>query len=475
MSNAKTPQRSACALPPGPRGYPLFGVLPQVLRDPLGTLMNAARKYGGVVYLGSYRPGRPVILISHPEPLRRVLHENYRIYERGLGTARLVPFLGYSLVTLEGESWFQRRRLLQPVFHNNYIAGFASTMANKTAAMLGQWQGAATRGETLDISAEVSKLTRDILIKAVFGLDMAIDNSETIALGESLKIAMTYTSFLPFKNPFPLWAPTPRNRAFRQAIETLDRMVYRIIDERRRNLVGQSDMVALLLNARDADTGAGLDDRQLRDEVMTFFFAGSESTATTLAWAWYLLALHPEVERRVHAEVDEVLGGRLPTVDDLPGLVYTRMALMESMRLFPAGWLFSRSLRAGERDEIEGHAITEKALLLYSPYVTHRLPELWENPDAFDPERFTPERVEKRPRFAYIPFGDGPRQCIGNNLSQMETHLILAMVAQRYSLRLATGTRVEPEPIVALCPRNGLPMTLHARSRKRVVGEISRA
>jgi len=426
-------------------------------------MTNAARQYGGVVYLGSYRPGRPVILISHPEPLKRVLLEKCHIYERGLGTARLVPFLGYSLVTLEGRPWLQRRRLLQPLFHNNYVARFASTMTSKTAAMLEQWQATATRGETLDTMAEVSKLTRDILIKTVFGMEMAIDNSETISLGRSLKIAMAHSNFLPFKNPFPLWAPTPHNRAFRHAIETLDRMVYRIIDERRQNPDGQSDLVALLLKARDADTGAGLDDRQLRDEVMTFFFAGSESTATTLAWTWYLLALHPEVERRVHAEVDEVLGGRLPTVDDLPRLVYTRMALMESMRLFPAGWLFSRSLRAGERDEIEGYVITEKALLFYSPYVTHRLPELWENPDAFDPERFTPERVAKRPRFAYIPFGDGPRQCIGNNLSQMEIHLILAMVAQRYRLRLAPGTRVEPEPTVALCPRNGLTMTLHAR------------
>jgi cytochrome P450 len=464
MLNAKTIRRPAHTLPPGPRGYPLFGILPRVLRNPLETLTNAARQYGGVVYLGSYRPGRPVILISRPGPLKRILLEKYHIYERGLGTAKLVPFLGYSLVTLEGESWLQRRRLLQPMFHNNYIARFASTITNKTAAILEQWQATATRGETLDTMTEVSKLTRDILIKTVFGLDMAIDNSETIALGRSLKIAMAHSNFLPFTNPYPRWAPTPHNRAFWHAIETLDRMVHRIIDERRQNLIGRSDLVALLLKARDADTGAGLDDRQLRDEVMTFFFAGSESTATTLAWTWYFLALHPEVERRIHAEVDEVLGGRLPTVDDLPRLVYTRMALMESMRLFPAGWLFSRSLRAGERDEIEGYVITDKALLFYSPYVTHRLPELWENPDAFDPERFTPERVTKRPRFAYIPFGDGPRQCIGNNLAQMEVPLILAMVAQRYSLRLAPGARVEPEPTVALCPRNGMPMRLYARS-----------
>jgi cytochrome P450 len=464
MLNAQTNLRSASALPPGPRGYPLVGILPQVLRKPLETLKNAARQYGGIVYLGSYRPGRHVILISHPEPLKHVLLEKYHIYERGFGTTKLIPFLGYSLVTLEGESWLQRRRLLQPMFHNNYIARFASTITNKTAAMLEQWKTTATRGETLDTMTEVSKLTRDILIKTVFGLDMAIDNSETIALGRSLKIAMAHSNFVPFKNPFPRWAPTPHNRAFRRAIETLDRMVYRIIEERRQSLIGHSDLVALLLNTRDADTGAGLDDRQLRDEVMTFFFAGSESTATTLAWTWYLLALHPEGEHRIHAEVDEVLDGRFPTADDLPRLVYTRMALMESMRLFPAGWLFSRSLRAGARDEIGGYPISEKALLFYSPYVTHRLPELWENPDVFDPERFTPERVAKRPRFAYIPFGDGPRQCIGNNLAQMEILLILAMVAQRYRLRLAPGTSVEPQPTVALCPRNGLTVTVHARN-----------
>jgi cytochrome P450 len=464
MKRTKVIQRSTHALPPGPRGYPLVGILPRILRKPLETMTNAARQYGGVVYLGSYRPGRPVILISYPEPLKHVLQEKYHIYERGLGTAKLVPFLGYSLVTLEGESWLQRRRLLQPMFHNNYIARFATTITDKTAAMLEQWRATGSRGETLDTMTEVSKLTRDISIKAVFGLDMGIDNSKTFALGRSLKIAMAHSNFLPFKNPFPRWVPTPHNRAFRHAIETLDNIVYRIIDERRQNLDGQSDLVALLLKARDIETGAGLDDRQLRDEVMTFFFARSESTTTTLAWTWYLLALHPDVERSIHAEVDEVLGERLPTVDDLPRLVYTRMALMESMRLFPAGWLFSRSLRAGEKDEIDGYLITDKALLFYSPYVTHRLPELWENPDVFDPERFTPECVTKRPRFAYIPFGDGPRQCIGSNLAQMEIPLILAMVAQRYRLRLAPGTRVEPEPTVALCPRNGMPVRLYARS-----------
>jgi len=239
--------------------------------------------------------------------------------------------------------------------------------------------------------------------------------------------------------------------------------VYRIIDERRRSEVERPDLMSLLLNARDQDTGQGMSDRELRDEAMTAFLAGHETTANSLAWTWYLISLHPEVERRLHAEVDETLGGRLPTADDLSRLVYTRMVAMESLRLFPPAWLDSRALQSDEEDEIEGYAINKKALLFYSSYVTHRLPELWENPDAFDPERFTPERVAKLPQFTYIPFGGGPRQCIGNNLTLIEFQLILATVAQRYSLRLVPGIRIDPEPSMTLRPRHGLPMTLHPR------------
>jgi cytochrome P450 len=464
MLKTKTLQRPARALPPGPRGYPLVGVLPQVLRSPLETLTDAARRYGGVVYLGSYRPGRPVILISHPGPLKRLLQERYGSYGRGFVAARLARLLGKSVVFLSGEPWLQRRRLLQPAFHKAHGARCASTITDTTAAMLDEWRAPAARGQALDVAFEMSKLTREIVMKIMFGVDLASDGDETIEIERSLKIMEPYISLLTFTNPLPLWVPTPRNRAFRQALQTFDRTALRVIAERRRSEVERDDLMSLLLGARDQDTGEGLSDRELRDEVATMFFAGHESMSASLAWAWRLISLHPEVERRLHAEVDEVLGGRLPTPSDLSGLAYTRMVVMESLRLFPPIWLLSRALRTDEHDEIDGYAIDKKTLLFYSPYVTHRLPELWENPDAFDPERFAPGRAEKLPQFAYIPFGGGPHQCIGNNLALMEIQLILAMVAQRYSLRLAPGVHVEPETTATLRPRHGLPMTLHPRN-----------
>jgi cytochrome P450 len=453
----------ARALPPGPRGYPFVGVLPHLLKDPLETFTSAARRYGGVVRLGSHRPGGHVILISKPGPLKYVLQERYQAYERV--AARFVRLIGYSLPTLTGESWLERRRLLQPVFHAKYLTRFTSVMTDKTAALTERWRAPAVRGEALDIAAEMSKLTRDIIVRILFGLDLAIEGSDAVTLERSLAVAMSHVSLLTFVNPLPLWLPTPGNRAFGQALRTFNSIVYRIIDERRRNAAQQHDLMTLLLEARDQETGKGMNDTQLRDEVLTMFVAGHETTANTLAWTWYLLSLHPEVERRLHAEVDDVLGGRLPTIEDLPKLTYTRMVTMESMRLYPAGWLDSRSLQADEEDEIDGFPITKKSLLFYSPYVTHRLPDLWENPDAFDPERFTPERVTKLLQFSYIPFGAGPRQCIGKNLAEMEAHLILAVMAQRYCLRLVPGTRVEFEPATTLRPRNGLPMFVQPRNK----------
>jgi cytochrome P450 len=463
VPNVREPRYSISTFPPDLRRYPLVGILPQVVKDPLAILTKVARAGGGAVCLGSYRPGRRVLLISRPEQLKQVLLEKYTLYERGIGGVKLLPIFGYGLGMLEGDLWLQRRRLLQPTFNNNHIHIFVSTMTSATASLLDQWQMAASSGQTIDVMAEVSALIQDILIKTVFGLEMKTGN-DSISLRQALRIVIEYTNFLPYASLFPLWAPTSRNRAFRRAIETLDRFINRIIEERRRNSNVGSDLVTLLLNARDADTGVGLNDRQVRDEVKTIFLAGSESTAATLAWTWRLLAHHPEVERRIHAEVSDVLGDRLPTADDLSKLAYMRMAVMESMRLFPPAWLITRSLKAGESDEIDGYQVNDKALLLLSPYVTHRLPDLWENPDAFEPERFTPERASNRPRFAYIPFGGGPRQCIGNNLSLMEIPLILAMTARRFRLRLAPGTRVEPKPAMSLCPRPGLLMKLLARN-----------
>jgi cytochrome P450 len=260
---------------------------------------------------------------------------------------------------------------------------------------------------------------------------------------------------------FPERVPTPRNGRFRRALNRVDRIVYRMIDDRRSGRVHADDLLGMLLEARD-EQGRGMCDEQLRDEVMTVFLAGHETTANALAWTLYLIARHPLVEERLRDEVDRVLGGRTPALPDLAGLPYVKMVLEEGLRLYPPAWAFGRQAIA--EDEIGGYRIEKGAGVLVSPWLTHRHPAFWDEPERFDPERFSPERSAGRPRFAYLPFGGGPRQCIGNEFALLEGQLVLAMIVQSFNLQLAQGYRAELEPVVTLRPKGGLPMTVAARS-----------
>jgi cytochrome P450 len=258
---------------------------------------------------------------------------------------------------------------------------------------------------------------------------------------------------------FPASFPTPANRRFRRAITDADRIVYELIAERRRGEGDPDDLLSLLMAARDEETGEGLSDQELRDQAVTIIGAGYETTTQALAWTWYLLARHPEIENKLHAEISNVLGGRTPTAEDLPKLKYTLMVFQEAMRLYPPAWAISRA--AIERDEIGGYRVPAGSEILLLPYITHRHPKYWERGEEFYPEHFLPEKVSARPRFAYFPFGGGPRQCIGNNFALMEAQLIIATVAQKYRLRLADERKIEPEASVTLRPRGGVRMTLH--------------
>jgi len=257
----------------------------------------------------------------------------------------------------------------------------------------------------------------------------------------------------------PVSVPTRRDRRVMQAMHESDAIVYRLIHERRQSGADRGDLLSMLLAARDEETGEGLSDKELRDEVQTFLGAGNETTAVTLAWVWYLLSGHPEVDHNLRAELNAVLGGRIPTFEDLPHLKYTRMIIDETLRLYPPAWAMVRST-IGE-DEIGGYYVPAKALIILSPYVTQRRSDVRENPEGFDPERFTPEQAANRPRYAYFPFGGGPRQCIGNEFALMEATLVLATVARQYRLHLVPGHPVEPYPIFTLRPRHGVLMTLH--------------
>jgi cytochrome P450 len=277
----------------------------------------------------------------------------------------------------------------------------------------------------------------------------------TVALHEAVR-----RTFAPIT--LPLAIPTPRNRAYRGAQQELDRVVYGIIEKRRKDGGEADDVLAMLMAARDEETGEAMDDRQLRDEVMTMFLAGHETTANALAWTWSLLSKNPAERRKLEAEVDAVLGDRPPTFDDLASLKYTRMVVDESMRLYPPAWIVGRT--AMQDDTIRGYRVPKGSFVAAATYLTHRHPGFWSNPEGFDPERFTPEASASRHRYAYIPFGAGPRICIGNAFAIMEAQLVTAMIAQRFRVDLASGAKLEPEPLITLRPRGGVPVTLRRRA-----------
>lgn len=440
--------------PPGPHNHRLLGNARDIQRDPNGFNLSMLQSYGNVVAVRFLL--WPTFMIFHPQDIKYVLQENYRNYSKDTYLMQfLKPVLGQGLLTNDGQSWLHQRRLMQPAFHRQHLATFGTMMTTATLAMLERWQHATGQDQPLDMAQEMTRLTMRIVGQALFSIDLG---DETQHIGQTFMTLMKlYADYL--YNPIPpLGIPSPRNRRIQQTIRALDEVVYGIITAHRREYADQVDLLSLLLSARDAETGEEMSDRQVRDEVMTLLLAGHETTANALSWAWYLLSQHPEVEARLHTELEQVLGGQVPTVEHLPRLPYTRMVLEETMRLYPPAIGFNRKALAD--DEVGGYTVPARTLIWLSPYATHRHPDFWENPEVFDPERFSPERSTGRQHFAYFPFGGGPRLCIGSNFAMMEAQLILATIAQRYRLRLMPGHRVEPEVLLTMRPRNGLPMLL---------------
>jgi cytochrome P450 len=441
--------------PPGPPEHWLYGSALAIRRDPLGYGLDMFRQYGNVV--SSRFLIWPQYMVFHPSDVKRVLQEHHQQYSKDTYLFKFLrPVVGLGLFTNDGQSWLHQRRLMQPAFHRQHLAAFATIMTGAAAELLEGWHTAAREERPLDISREMTRLTLRVVGQALFSVDLT---DEADSVSQAFTALLTPLSDYLFNPVPPLGVPTPRNRRIHRSMRDLDSVVHGIIAARRSE--GQNDLVTMLLAARDAETGKGMSDKQVRDEVMTLLLAGHETTANLLTWTWYLLAQHPEAERRLRAELAQVLGGRIPTVEDLPRLTYTTMVLEESLRLYPPAVGFNRKALA--EDELGGYRVPANTLIWLSPHVTHRHPEFWDDPEAFDPERFAPERVAARPHFAYFPFGGGPRQCIGNNFAMMETQLVLATIAQRYQLRLVPGHPVEPQVLLAMRPRDGLLMTLDAR------------
>ncbi|HEX6385234.1 MAG TPA: cytochrome P450 [Anaerolineae bacterium] len=453
-------QKQVHRRPPGPFGHWFWGTVREFQQSSLDTMVNLTREYGDAVrfrfFLHFYG-----YLFCHPEHNKHILQDNNRNYTKMPHPSFMLlrPVLGNGLLTSDGEFWRQQRRLAQPAFHRRRIAEFGTIMTDVTQVMLEKWQAPAESGRPFDVAEEMMRLTLEIVGRALFSIDITREAERVGTAFTAVNTKLAELSVKPF-SPYLIKIPwLPDSRYLNRNIAVLNEVVDSVISQRRGQRDGaEDDLLGLLMAARDEETGLGMDDQQLRDEVMTIMLAGHETTAVALSWTFYLLSQHPDVRQKLEAELAEVLGGRVPTVADMPDLTYTTMVIEESMRLYPPAYAISRW--CNEADEVGGYIVPANSALTLSPYLTHRHPDFWEEPDKFDPQRFTPVRQAERPRYAYLPFGGGPRQCIGNNFAMTEATLLLATIAQRYRLELLPGQRVEMEPLITLRPRGGLPMML---------------
>ena len=438
---------------PGPPGYPLIGNLIEFRRDVLQLGVDAARTYGDVV---RFRLGPHVIhLINHPAHVEHVLVQNQTNYDRATRSAAQIALVcGQSLLTTSGAVWLRERRLAQPAFQQRRIGAFVPVMTSATAAMLDRWVNHAREGRPLDIASELSRLTYTIVGKALFGADVSRD-ADIVEGALGTLLDHTYARLERLVN-LPLWVPSSPNRRFRDARLAIDRVVYRIINERRKGHEDHADLLAHLLRAVDGASGA-MTNEQLRNETITLLLSGHETTANALSWTLFLLATHPEIERRFRSELAAVLGdAREPTLEDLSRLEYTAMVINEALRLYPPIWILER--RAIEGDLIGGYHIPGGSTVVVSPFILHRHEAFWPNPGSFDPERFAAAQITGRPPHAFLPFGAGPHRCIGAHFAMLEARLILVMLAQRYRLELVPHHPVEPKAGITLRLRHGLRM-----------------
>ena len=437
---------------PGPRGLPILGVMPEMVSDMLGLFTKTTREFGGIAQFKLL--SSTYFLITNPDSVKYILQDNYKNYIRGRSVETGRVLLGNGLPLIDGDFWLRERRLLQPAFHRERLAALTSTATSVIDSFIQKWEGHAQSGQPLDLDDEMMRLTLTVIIKSMFSAD--IDN-KIEALSHAFNVA---SKFMLWRSQQmwapPLSVPIPRNVEYNRAFKVLNDTIYPLISESRKN--PKDDLLGMLLTMRDEETGEGMTDRQARDEVVTIFFAGHETTAASMAWAFYLLSEHPEVENRVRAELHTVLNGRIPTYSDLPKLTYTQRVINEVLRLYPAAYLFARE--ALTDDVIDGYPIPPKTLIFITPYVTHRDSKYWSNPEQFDPDRFAPEQVSSRPRHIYYPFGEGPHVCIGNNFALMEMQLILAIAFQRFRLKLVPNHPIALKPEATLRPKHGMKMTV---------------
>jgi cytochrome P450 len=438
-------------VPPGPRGRLLTGNLKEFFHDRLAFFTACARRHGD---LSSFRLGpRRAYLAAHPDLIERVLVTDSRLYRKHFGVRLYEPVLGNGLVSSEGDLWLRQRRLMQPAFHRTRLLGYAAVMVALAEEMLAGWRP----GQLRNIHTDMARLTSAIALKTLFDLDAGEDRD---AYADALRQAFLLLGAR-FRWPvrMPLWLPTPNNLRLRRALGRLDALVAGFIREGRRRPPG-NDLLSLLLHARDED-GSRMSDRQLRDEAMTLYLAGHETTALALSWTWYLLARHPEVEEELAAEWRRVLEGRPPTPDDLPRLPLTEWVIAEAMRLYPPAYLIGREATADV--ELGGYRVPRRTTVFLCQWVTHRDGRFFPDPDRFAPHRWADDLAGRLPRYAYFPFGGGPRVCLGHGFALMEAALLLACLGQRWRFTLEPEPAVKIRPGITLLPEPGIPAVLRPR------------
>ncbi len=439
-----------------PGAVPLLGHLGAFRRQPLESLSAWWRQHGDAL---RFRLGPKIFyLFSHPDLAEEILVKQSDRFVKVYNPRRphgLALVLGNGLVTSSGEVWKRHRRIIQPIFHRSRMAAMADRMAQVGEQRLSLWKS--REGDTIDIAAEMMQLALEVISQTMFSTSMT---HHTDRISHALQVSIQY-AFDSFSNPFsfPPWVPTARTREFRSVMRFLDGLMYRLLDERHRSGAHHDDLLDLLLQARDEETGEGLSDQELRDEALTIFAAGHETTANALAWTWYLLATHPEATARFHEEVDRVLRGRTPNAGDLEHLPYTRAIFEESLRLYPPAPAIHR--KAATNTTVGGLSLPEGVFVLIGSYNLHRHPDFWTNPEQFLPERWLNDG-RPRSRYAYIPFGAGPRACVGLHFASVEGPLLLALIGRHYDLHLAQD-KVEPYLTVTLRPKGGIKMTIQPR------------
>jgi cytochrome P450 len=451
-------------VPPGPRGHSVLGSTLGFKDDIIGTLMAGFRGYGDIVKFRGVGPLFPIYLFAHPDYAMHALKDNAENYPRTpLVRSKWRMVVGEGLICIEGDHWKSQRRLTQPSFDPKLLQSFDGLIADETDALLERWAGHAERGETVDVARDMVHLALANLGGAMFSTDW---RQEALVMADAVEYTIGYAyKLLTQPVVLPENVPTPANRRFQEARRTLEGIMERII-ARRRGLDEQPrDLLGALFEARDAETGERLSDYQIRSHLMTFMFGGHETVAVGLAWTWWLLSRHPEILRKLQAEIDEQLNGERPNFENTRPLEYLTRVINESLRIRPPVWLMSRM--PTNDDEVGGYHIPAGSQILISSYVSHHHPEFWPNPDGFDPDRWLPDEVAKRPRHAWFPFSGGPHQCIGGYFGLMEMQIVIARVLQEYELELVPGHRVEPKPGITLGFEHGLLMTLRRRERGR--------